>query len=60
MRGTVAKRLRRAIFGDLAYGHWALFRTSSGQIIADDRRRDYQHAKRVATVRHDTLFTGRA
>jgi hypothetical protein len=56
MRGTVAKRLRREIYGDLSYreGRYAVRtgrdsrgrRLLVGGIQADERRRAYQHAKR--------------
>ena len=46
MRGTVAKRLRRFIYGDHALRERHYYRTSSGQIIADDLRQAYQQAKR--------------
>jgi len=49
MRGTVAKRLRRLVYGDLSYRGRKHFRTSKTQwtCIADDLRRRYQALKKA-------------
>ena len=57
MRGTVAKRLRREVYGDLSLRNREHFRCvreiSRGQrnlvgcCVADERRRDYQALKRA-------------
>ena len=59
MRGTVAKRLRRLVYGDLScrarkyYRHKKIYTTC----IADDLRQRYQALKKahVAGVPHDSL-----
>ena len=48
MRGTKAKALRRAIYGDFSLRHRTYSREGAGRgvIMADLRRRAYQAAKR--------------
>jgi hypothetical protein len=49
MRGTAAKRLRRAVYGDLVTKSSArrYERTNAGPIEAESRRRVYQRVKRA-------------
>lgn len=60
MRAVKAKRLRLAVYGDYAHRD-RVYRKHhrTGTIVADDRRRIYQHAKRdpqgfLATFRPGT------
>jgi len=48
MRGTVARRIRRQIYGDHSPRARSYFfiRRNSSQIVADGRRDAYQKAKR--------------
>ena len=47
MRGTVAKRLRRAIYGNESLRDRDHYRTSTGQVLCDPVRRKYKQAKRT-------------
>ena len=59
MRGTVAKRIRRAVYGDQSLRGRTLEREPSGRFVADNVRQAYQWRKRqwmrrnITRRRHD-------
>ncbi len=47
MRGTVAKRIRKKVYGtDLSPKYRKLFIQKNGMIVADEKRMEYQNTKR--------------
>lgn len=53
MNGRIAKKIRRAVYGDFSFRHRVYFRKKAADPVqADFRRRDYQTAKREYSKCH--------
>lgn len=51
MKNKIAKQIRKAVYGDLAPRNRKYFRDpSTGQIISNQKRRQYQNAKKQYTT----------
>ena len=46
MRGTVAKRLKKQVYGDSYSYRYRKYFSNNGQIVSDDKRRLYQELKK--------------
>lgn len=46
MRGTRAKRIRQAIYGDLSLRLRQYHKLNSGQVVREERRQLYQRTKK--------------
>jgi hypothetical protein len=46
MRAVKAKKIRKEVYGDLAYRERNYYKTNNGMIVSDDKRREYQAKKK--------------